>query len=942
MKKGLCLLLASTMLITAIPSYAVAADENETLDVSLDVTYGQTAAREMLEYINDFRTSGEAWYWNSSDTEKIEVGVLPALEYSYTLELAAMQRAAEIALSFDHTRPDGSSCYTAWDDVGSQDVDPYGYTYGENIAGGYSSAYSTYMQWREDDDDYMGQGHRRNMLGKNYTYIGIGHAVVNGTHFWVQQFGTGDPGSETEACEEAAAVVITVANDRVESFTADKPEAITLAGGESASLPSVTGTIKVVEYWRTPKVTVVPDWSAEKGNIIFLNGDKVTGHSKGSTKLTATVFNTTVEVPVTVTSDGHSWSDWDVTTEPTCTKDGSKTRTCAVCGEKETEVIAKLGHEYKAVVTDPTCTEGGYTTYTCIRCDDTYVDDKTDALGHTPGAPVKEKVVEPTCTEKGSYDEVVYCTVCKEELSRKEVIVDALGHTWDDGKITLEPTCTEKGEKVYTCTVCGETKTEVLAALGHTPGEPVKENAVEPTCTEKGSYDEVIYCTVCKAELSREKINVDALGHTWDNGKVTLEPTCTEKGEKVYTCTVCGETKAEVLAALGHTPGEPVKENAVEPTCTEKGSYDEVVYCTVCEEELSREKIDVDALGHSWDDGKVTTEPTCTAEGVKTYTCTVCGETRTEVLAATGHTPGESVKENAVEPTCTEKGSYDEVIYCADCGIELSREKITVDALGHTWDEGKITTEPTCTEEGVKTYTCTVCAETRTEAVSALGHTYVGGECTVCHEKDPDYVEVLIPDEEYVEDKEATEEVLIQAVEDLLNSTDPEDKELADKINEAIDKGQDITTELEITVTEEPEDAEKFDNLLDGDIFYLDISIVVKADGDIVLGYITETEKALTFSVPLPEELKGKNVIVLRMHNGEVDEVKSWIEDDTVFFTTDRFSTYALGVAAKTVDVVEPGDETNPDTGITTDITLLAFVMMSSAAGVALLRKKRA
>ena len=96
----------------------------------------------------------------------------------------------------------------------------------------------------------------------------------------------------------------------------------------------------------------------------------------------------------------------------------------------------------------------------------------------------------------------------------------------------------------------------------HTPGEAVEENRVEPTCTEKGGYDTVVYCTGCKAELSRE--------HT-------------------------------ELQATGHTPGTAVEENRMEPTCTEKGGYDNVVYCTVCKAELSREHTELDPLGHDWD-----------------------------------------------------------------------------------------------------------------------------------------------------------------------------------------------------------------------------------------------------------------------------------------------------------------------------------------------------
>ena len=153
-------------------------------------------------------------------------------------------------------------------------------------------------------------------------------------------------------------------------------------------------------------------------------------------------------------------------------------------------------HSYKAVVTAPTCTSKGYTTHTCA-CGDSYVD----------------------------------------------TYVDALGHAWDNGKVTKEPTATETGIRTYTCTRCSETKTETIPKLTHE--HSYKAVVTAPTCTEKG------YTThTCSCGDSYVDTYVDALGHAWDNGKVTKEPTATETGVRTYTCTRCHETKTESIPVV--------------------------------------------------------------------------------------------------------------------------------------------------------------------------------------------------------------------------------------------------------------------------------------------------------------------------------------------------------------------------------------------------------
>ena len=199
-------------------------------------------------------------------------------------------------------------------------------------------------------------------------------------------------------------------------------------------------------------------------------------------------------------------------------------------------------------------------------------------------------------------------------------------HDFGAWTVTKAATCTETGLRTRACTDagCSKVETAVIPALGHTEAVDAAKAA---TCTETG-LTEGKHCSVCGAILTVQE-KTDALGHSWDNGKVTKQPTETETGVKAFTCTRCGETKTEVIPALSHE--HSYKAVVTAPTCTAKGYTTHTCAC-------GDSYVDTytDALGHAWDNGKVTKPATETEDGVKTFTCTRCGETKTEVIPATG------------------------------------------------------------------------------------------------------------------------------------------------------------------------------------------------------------------------------------------------------------------------------------------------------------------
>lgn len=180
--------------------------------------------------------------------------------------------------------------------------------------------------------------------------------------------------------------------------------------------------------------------------------------------------------------------------------------------------------------------------------------------------------------------------------------------------------------------------------------------------------------------------------------------------------------KVSSKGACLHT-GYGTTENTVPASCGADGRIDTI--CANCGDVIATEVIPATGA-HTWDNGTVTTEPTETTPGVRTFTCAVCSQTKTEVIPATGaHT---FVFTKNVAPSCTEAG-YD-LYTCRDCGA--SEQRNVKPALGHKWDSGTVTTEPTETDPGTMTYTCTVCGATKTEVIPATGpHTHVWDEGTV-------------------------------------------------------------------------------------------------------------------------------------------------------------------------------------------------------------------
>ncbi|MBQ8341609.1 MAG: hypothetical protein IJY22_04425 [Clostridia bacterium] len=443
----------------------------------------------------------------------------------------------------------------------------------------------------------------------------------------------------------------------------------------------------------------------------------------------------------------HSYGEWTVTTEATCTAAGAKEHTCRFCGSVETVTVPALSHDWK----EASCTEPK----TCKLCAAT----EGEAPGHIGGVA--------TCQD------LAICTICNTAYGEKSTTNHTNPGEWCPAGVTthvrvcLDCGGGEEAEHVYDesgCTICGygcahvwsdtlsngdgtHTKTCVKDAT-----HKVTESCYggEATCTDRA------LCEGCHTAYGETK------DHSWNAGSETKSATCLEAGERALTCIICSATKTEAIPALGHNMTDAV----TAPTCTTKG------YTThTCDNEgctVSYTDTEVDALGHAWnrekdcENGRACTRDNCTVSeealghdhkltgstpadcdspATETYTCDRegCNDSYTNSVGSpkghnlTGVTPEQVLKENE---TCI----YVQVYECTVCYEDVIGTEVT----NHTY-KAAITTPATCSADGVKTLTCTACGDSYTTPIekNETGHNWQQGTvpegsnqrtdtCTLC------------------------------------------------------------------------------------------------------------------------------------------------------------------------------------------------------------------
>lgn len=266
---------------------------------AITVKYGQSEARSTLAMINGLRTGGDAWYWNEDNSTKTVCNDLKEYSYNYTLEKVAMQRAAEIAAYYGHTRPDGRECFTAFNEAGIKNV-----YMGENIAIGFNSASSVFDAWCETNDPYEGQGHRRSMLSSDFNCVGIGFATHNGVCCWVQEFARlSDMGTQTTAEDGEKEVPLKLnLSNYTGTLTSPVGDECEVEAGDSMKLPRPVLKASNPRFsYMSVEVGLDADWTSADPSVAKVEDGVVYGKAAGKTTLTASAAGSSISIDVRVT-----------------------------------------------------------------------------------------------------------------------------------------------------------------------------------------------------------------------------------------------------------------------------------------------------------------------------------------------------------------------------------------------------------------------------------------------------------------------------------------------------------------------------------------------------------------------------------------------------------------------------------------------------------------
>ena len=491
MKKRLAmifLLIVALAALFAAPASAgdkvVSFEGQNIIGFTISGTYDYSSALEVLDLINE---------------ERAKEGIAP-LTIDYDLTEKAMFRAAECSIYYNHTRPNGTDCFSLFTDSK--------YTYaamGENIAAGQTSAQEVVTDWMNSP------GHRKNIMNAKYRSVGIG-CIGN---VWVQVFsstsGSGSTASTSSITHDSIAIQAQLENLKLLIRSGCD---LNLTAGQTDSL-TIYNINQGFPYLSMP-ITSNFYITSKDSSILSADGLSFTGVSEGDTQL---------------------YLYW---------------------GSYGSSPLAALDvHIGKVLTLSYTVNENGSLCVTWNRnCDGAmYYRDQADTMWtQLANTNNQTQYTIPSfyLTAGHTYEFAIrtiqnleYVNLCQPITYTVPADCNTSGHSWNSGTVTTKATCTTDGVKTYTCKNCNKTKTETISATGHNWNSG--KVTTKATCEKNGV--KTYTCSGCGKTKTE---TISATGHNWGSGKVTKAPTALESGVRTYTCSGCGKTKTEKLAALNN------------------------------------------------------------------------------------------------------------------------------------------------------------------------------------------------------------------------------------------------------------------------------------------------------------------------------------------------------------------------------------------------------
>ena len=702
-----------------------------------------------------------------------------------------------------------------------------------------------------------------------------------------------DSGEMTRTCRRCGYVFLSIVNVTGHWYDDEAKEATCTEAGYTQEKCRFCGDI------RNPKE--IP----ATGHQTVKERHPATCTVDGYSRTVCTVCGTVTDYQF-LPATGHQYDDaWTVEKAATCTEEGTESRTCKNCDNKESRVIPKTDHTWvKDIVKEATATEEGLEREICRDC-------KEERPGSRMVIPKTEHQMgdwtvtkEATCTEAGirtrkcEYDK---CTLCNGVTYEQTESIPALGHDWNN--VETKATCIKAGFVQQICKTCGEKGERIeIPATGHSFGAGVY--VTEPTCTSQGLIE--FTCESCDAKrfgiLPKSR-------HIWNTEPtIEKEATCTEEGQQDIRCSICNEVNeasVKKIPAAGHSWKEKATIDR-QPTCTEEGRKS--IHCADCDAVKPNSETVIPATGHDY----VTSETaaTCTVPGTRTSQCKVCKNTETVTIPVTGHNMQLDMS-SSVMRTCTSDGLLVYVCQNAGCG----QRSYVVNSAYEAHDWGEEENKPaTDTENGKRYQICKRCGEEKVleillrESQQELIDLVQKGNITAILDVDN---EVLLSD---------THKDLIQDVEEKIISDGVNGKtyrpttisgNMADKNSsvtgaaitaaaEEMKKEPEVSTlalddtasqeENSNNVTSNVEVSRTSEEILDTKTgkYYFNMSLSMTVNGKKVVSL----EKPVTVKVTVPENFKGTNCI-LRSDNGTEQNVAAQA-DGTLIFTTETLGSKQL------------------------------------------------